>query len=294
MSAPRLLRRSDRSLCGRPPQGQRHCGYRNQDIQRRANLQRSAEAQQFNEKQRHGCAGHRPQHIGQVKKTEGAWRFLPQVVLNRQHAHRDSCAHKGAPRNQGERDAGSGNQVVGPGRRQAGVLQQGSSPLQFVGNNDGRAGNCEFRQRIDPQRRNLQRVAILPDQAAAPPRTQPQACHEHGKHDRDQRTGDPKLRHRQPQPDDLVEKAAKSRDEKEDEEPAQARISPRYHRVRLRPFPSLLRSFRKHGCLHRHFHLRTCHSIHRSPNVYRTISEYLTIDPTPTKLPVEELIYKAG
>ncbi len=56
---------------------------------------------------------------------------------------------------------------------------------------------------------------VSADQAATSPGTQTQSRHEHRDHDGGQGGGDSELGHCQPQPDDLVENAAESRDQKQ-------------------------------------------------------------------------------
>ena len=235
----------------------RESGQRDEEIQRRADFQRAVKAGHFDEQQRQGRSGDRAQHIRHIEKAEGSRRFLAEIVLDRQHGDRDGRAHQGAPGDQGQRHPGSGGQVVRPGGRPAGVLQQCATPAQFVRDDDGGDADQQLGEGVEAQRARLHPVAIAADEAATAPRAQSQSGHEHGEHDGDQGAGDTELSHRQAQPDDLVEKAAKAGEEEEAEEPAQAAdgaLSRYSAEVDTQWFPSRQRCFREQRSFSRHLH----------------------------------------
>jgi hypothetical protein len=94
-------------------------------------------------------------------------------------------------------------------------LLQAMAKRKFGGNQESRDSDKQFRQRIKEQRRkrNAAAEALHPGSGADRADTEP--SHEHRQNDRNQRRGNTELRHRQAQPNQLVQDPAKSGDEKE-------------------------------------------------------------------------------
>src|SRR6266571_781370 len=67
--------------------------------------------------------------------------------------------------------------------------------------------------------RRLETGPVLTDEISGPPRTQAQACHKAGEHNRYHRRSHAKLRHGQAKPDQFIQNAAEPRNKEETEIP---------------------------------------------------------------------------
>src|SRR5882724_9687243 len=176
----------------------------------------------FDEQQRNDGASDCSHQVGYIKKTERALRFVLKIATNGKHCQWNGGSHARAPRDHGESQPCSGHQVISAGRNTIltrKLLKQTMAPKHLQRYEKSRSTNQELTQSIEAQRRKVTATFIAADQRAGSPRAQAQPGHEHREHDGNEWSGDAELRHRQAQPDQLVQNAAESRDQEKEEVP---------------------------------------------------------------------------
>src|ERR1019366_3207370 len=104
------------------------------------------------------------------------------------------------------------------------MLQHETANHEFRWHDDGRTANKQLSNGVNLQRRRGKTPPIFAYEVSSRPRAQPQSGHETREHNRHHSRGDPELRHGEAKPDQLVENAAKSGNEKEGEIPPPAAV----------------------------------------------------------------------
>ena len=193
----------------RPRSQQR--GNSNRGVQHPADPQRAVEAIKLDEKKRENCTRNRPQHICQIQKTERAarlvigrcgWRTSPPeswLPCRRTMASESAPAMRPRPDNTEEKRA----------RRCLPLPQERGVPTPVPPEPQTPKLRSTARSVHTAQRTESELFAMPANPCPGSRRADPQSRHEHRQNDGHTRCGDAELRHRQPQPDQLIQNAAK-------------------------------------------------------------------------------------
>ena len=195
-----------------------------QDVHRAGDIHRAAKAKQLNQNQcRHERSQHSSQDVGQIQKAERMLRVLAGDAADGGHGERKSGAHAGAPRQQSKGDPGARCQIVerrSPRQAAAGIAQQAISQRDCPWRSHRGKSDQEFEHTVQPHRQRGRAPLEALDDGASRPRADAQASHKDRQDYGHHRGGDAELRHGESQPHHFVYQAAKTGNEKEDEEPA--------------------------------------------------------------------------
>ena len=207
------------------PRGDRERARRQQDIQRGGHVQRAAEAQELDEHEPGGeSPGGGAEDVRQIEVAERSPAGGAARTADGGHGQRKRGAHAHRVRQQRQGDPAARGEVVARGvpvDTAAGTGQQCRAPGKLRGHGEAREADDELGARVQPQGQRRPLAGLQPaGQPAAAEAAERQPRHEHGQHDGDERRGDTEGRHRQSEPDDLVDEAAEAGHDEEREVPS--------------------------------------------------------------------------